>query len=160
MKLRLISIAFVAAMSAGCASYRLPVVGHYDTYSEVLTGEVTRDLQDDSEIVALTLDSSAVTCEGRLYPPDDGWPNEFPLPMRGCLNRLARGTLTCSDGRTLELDWRATQCRTAVGAGFDRDGGILHFMVVEDTDAADLMAAQLTTQSSPNPPLPLAASHQ
>jgi len=159
MKLKLISIALATAALSGCASYGLPVVGHYENYDEVLSGQVVRNLQDDSEMIALTLSNTGVTCEGRLHPPDDGWPNEFPYPLRGCLNRLARGTVACSDGRTLELDWRATQCRTAYGSGFDRDGGILRFMVVSDADAADLMAAQLTTQSSPNPPLPVAASH-
>lgn len=159
MRLRLISFALTGGLLSGCGSYGLPIVGSYDGYNEVLTGQVVRDRNDDSEIVAVTLNNSGITCEGRLYPPDDGWPNEFPSPTRRCLNRLARGTLACSDGRKLEIDWRATQCRIAYGSGFDRDGGTLQFQVLDNANTADATADMLTAQLAPYPPLPLAASH-
>jgi len=150
MKLRLISVGIAAGLLSGCGGlafmnlgmvpavatpavsaaagpvyltgYGLPIVGNYESYNEVFTGRTVRDLGDDSEMVELRLINSGVTCDGRLFPPDDGWPTEWPIGTRNCLNRLVRGTLSCSDGRALELDWRATQCRTAYGQGFDRDG--------------------------------------
>jgi hypothetical protein len=139
-------------------SYVVPIVGNYESYNEVFSGRVTRDLSDDSEVVSIVMTNTGLACEGRLYPPDDGWPTEFPLAMRTCLNRLVQGTLTCSDGRTLELDWRATQCLTAYGAGFDRDGGTLQFMVLDDGVRAAEKAELLITQLEPYPPLPLAAA--
>jgi hypothetical protein len=139
-------------------SYGLPLVGHYESYNEVLYGQVVRSLSDDSEIVALTLANSGATCEGQLFAPDDGWPTEFPLAMRNCLNRLARGTLSCSDGRSLVLEWRATQCQKAYGAGFDRAGGTIQFEVLETSEAAVAKANLLMAQLSPYPTLPLAGS--
>jgi hypothetical protein len=107
-------------------------------------------------MVAVKLANTGVTCEGRLVPPDDGWPTEFPIAMRNCLNRLAHGTLECADGRQMELEWRATQCRTAYGEGFDRDGGTVRFMVLDSTETADSRASILTAQLTSYPPLPLA----
>jgi hypothetical protein len=150
-----VDIASHPEMGPRLVGYVVPIVGNYDSYNEVFSGRVTRDLSDDSEVVALVLNNTGVACEGRLYPPDDGWPTEFPLAMRNCLNRLVRGTLTCSDGRELELDWRATQCRTAYGAGFDRDGGTVQFMVLDDGVRAAEKADMLITQLEPFPPLPL-----
>jgi len=138
--------------------YVVPIVGNYDSYNEVFSGRVARDLSDDSEVVALVMNNTGVACEGRLHPPDDGWPTEFPIATRGCFNRLARGTLTCSDGRKLELDWRATQCRTAYGSGFDRDGGTVQFMVLDDGEEAAAKAKMLITQLETYPPLPLATA--
>jgi hypothetical protein len=136
-------------------SYGLPIVGNYEAYNEVFTGRVMRNLNDDSEVVAVKLANTGVACEGRLVPPDDGWPTEFPIAMRNCLNRLARGTLECADGRRMELDWRATQCRTAYGEGFDRDGGTIHFVVVDSNETAAARARILTAQLTTYPPLPL-----
>lgn len=148
--------AFPMVVTRDLYSYGLPIVGSYESYNELFTGSVVRNLNDDSEMVALRLENTGVTCEGSLNAPDDGWPTEFPIAMRNCLNRLARGTLTCSDGRTMELDWRATQCRTAQGDGFDRDGGTIQFMVVESGDAAAAKARILMAQLTSYPPLPLA----
>jgi hypothetical protein len=148
--------AFPMVVTGDLYSYGLPIVGNYDAYNEVFTGRVVRNLNDDSEMVAVKLANTGVTCEGRLVPPDDGWPTEFPIAMRNCLNRLARGTLECADGRRMELEWRATQCRTAYGEGFDRDGGTVRFMVLDSTETADSRASILTAQLTSYPPLPLA----
>jgi hypothetical protein len=147
--------AFPLVVTGNLFSYGLPIVGSYESYNEVFTGRVVRDLNDDSEVVALQLRNTGATCEGRLHAPDDGWPTEFPIAMRNCLNRLARGTLACSDGRKLELDWRATQCRTAYGEGFDRDGGTIQFMVLDSDDTAAGRAGILTAQLTSYPSLPL-----
>jgi hypothetical protein len=105
--------------------------------------------------VTLRLLNTGATCEGQLRAPDDGWPTEWPIGTRNCLNRIARGTLTCSDGRELVLDWRATQCQVAYGEGFDRDGGTLRFEVLDSRETAADKAKMLTAQLSPYPPLPL-----
>ena len=147
--------AFPMVVTGDLYSYGLPIVGNYESYNESFTGSVVRNLNDDSEMVALRLTNTGATCEGQLRAPDDGWPTEFPIAMRNCLNRLARGTLTCSDGRNLELDWRATQCRTAYGQGFDRDGGTIQFMVLDSGEAAAARAELLVAQLSTYPPLPL-----
>jgi len=184
MKLRLISVGVAAGLLSGCGGlgfmnlgmipavatppvsaaagpvyltgYGLPIVGNYESYNEVFTGRTVRDLGDDSEMVELRLINSGATCDGRLFPPDDGWPTEWPIGTRNCLNRLVRGTLSCSDGRALELDWRATQCRTAYGQGFDRDGGTIQFMVLDSAEAAAAKTDILTAQLTSYPPLPLA----
>jgi hypothetical protein len=144
--------AFPMVVTGDLYSYGLPIVGNYEAYNEVFTGRVMRNLNDDSEAVKLA--NTGVACEGRLSPPDDGWPTEFPIAMRNCLNRLARGTLECADGRRMELDWRATQCRTAYGEGFDRDGGTIHFVVVDSNETAAARARILTAQLTTYPPLP------
>jgi hypothetical protein len=149
--------AFPFVVTGDLSSYGLPLVGNYESYNEVFAGRVVRNLSDDSEMLAIVMNNTGVTCEGRLNPPDDGWPTEFPLAMRNCLNRLARGTLQCSDGRMLELDWRATQCRTAYGEGFDRDGGTVQFMVLDDGERAAAKAQLLIAQLESYPPLPLPA---
>lgn len=133
----------------------IPVVGHYESYNEVIVGRVNRNLRDDGEELELRLVNTAVTCSGKLFPPDDGWPVEWPLAVRNCLNRVARGTVACSDGRELELGWRATQCRTAYGQGFDRDGGTIQFMVLDSDGTAAGMAGTLTAQLTSYPSLPL-----
>jgi len=133
----------------------VPTVGHYESFNEVIVGRVNRNLSDDSEELDLRLVNSGVTCSGKLFPPDDGWPTEWPIATRNCLNRIASGTLTCSDGRELVLDWRATQCRVAYGEGFDRDGGTLRFEVLDNRETAAEKAKLLTAQLTPYPPLPL-----
>jgi len=184
MKLRLISIVLAGGLASGCQgglgfmnlamvpavgtpavgaaalgsdlmSYGSPIVGNYESYNEVFAGNTVRNLQDDSEMVTLRLLNTGATCEGHLRAPDDGWPTEWPIGTRNCLNRLARGTLTCSDGRELVLDWRATQCQTAYGEGFDRDGGTLRFEVLDNRETAAEKAKILTAQLTPYPPLPL-----
>jgi hypothetical protein len=133
----------------------VPTVGHYENYNEVIIGRVNRNLSDDTEELDLRLANSGVTCSGKLFPPNDGWPTEWPIATRNCLNRIARGTLTCSDGRELVLDWRATQCRIAYGEGFDRDGGTIRFEVLDSAETAASKAQLLTAQLSPYTPLPL-----
>lgn len=183
MKLRLISVVAAAGLLSGCAGlgfmnlgmipavgtptvsaaggavhltgYGLPIVGSYESYNEVFTGRTVRDLSDDSEMVAVQLINTGITCDGRLHAPDDGWPTEWPIGTRNCLNRLVRGTLSCSDGRELVLDWRATQCRAAYGQGFDRDGGTIQFAVLDSAEAAAAKTEILTTQLTSYPPLPL-----
>ena len=78
--------------------------------------------------------------------------------LRNCLNRLARGTVECSDGRQLVLDWRATDCQVAFGTGFDKDGGIVQFSVIGDEEKARTSRLNLAAQLEPYPPLPLAVS--
>jgi hypothetical protein len=58
----------------------------------------------------------------------------------------------------LTLRWRATECRTAYGSGFDRDGGPLTFVVGLDPQKAMAQADRLATQLEPYPPLPMAAA--
>ena len=145
-----------AALGSDLMSYGIPIVGNYESYNEVFAGNTVRNLQDDSEMVTLRLLNTGATCEGRLRAPDDGWPTEWPIATRACLNRIARGTLACSDGRELVLDWRATQCQTAYGEGFDRDGGTLRFEVLDNAETAASKAELLTAQLAPYPPLPLA----
>lgn len=136
----------------------IPVVGHYESFNEVIVGRVNRNLSDDSEELAVRLVNSDVTCNGKLFPPDDGWPVEWPIALRNCLNRIARGTLACSDGRELVLDWRATDCRVAYGSGFDENGGVLQFSVDDDEEVAETRYMNLMAQLEPYPPLPLAAA--
>lgn len=183
MRLRLISIVVVTGLLSGCGglaflnlgaapgvatptvsaaaggsdlmSYGLPIVGSYEGYNEVFAGNTVRNLQDDSELVTVRLLNTGAICEGRLRAPDDGWPTEWPIATRNCLNRIARGTLTCSDGRELILDWRATQCQVAYGEGFDHNGGTLNFNVLDSAEAAANRVELLTAQLAPYPPLPL-----
>ena len=134
----------------------IPLVGNYETYNEVLVGRVQRNLSDDSEEVNLVLRNSGVRCAGKLHAPDDGWPTEWPLALRNCLSLTAQGSLRCSDGRELALNWRATECRTAFGSGFDRDGGTLVFTLTADENRAAATSDLLAVQISPFPPLPTA----
>lgn len=136
----------------------IPLVGNYETYNEVIVGRVQRNLTDDSEEIRLLMRNSGVTCFGKIFAPDDGWPTEWPLALRNCLNRTANGTVSCSDGRELALRWRATECRTAYGSGFDREGGTLVFRVMADEQKAAAASDTLAAQLSPYPTLP--ALHQ
>ena len=183
MKLRLTSIVLAGGLASGCQGLGfmnlamaprvgipavaaasldselitygdVSIVGHYESYNEILAGHTVRSLTDESERVALRLLNTGATCEGTLRAPDDGWPTEWPLAFRNCLNRVARGTLKCSDGRELVLDWRATQCRVAYGEGFDRNGGTLRLEVFDNAETAANRAKMLTAQLSPYPPLP------
>ena len=181
MKRRLISLAAAAVAVAGCSpklavvpvtlaapatilwgatnptTYTVKVVGNYETYNEVLLGDVGRSLRDGTELMRVTLRNSGATCTGALTSADD-WPNELPDPVGACLNRIASGTLQCDDGRVLTLRWRATECRTAYGSGFDRDGGTLTFIVGLDPEKATAQAETLAAQLAPYPPLPMAAA--
>lgn len=179
MKRRLISLAIVAIAVGGCSprlavvpatlaapatalwgatnptSYNVKLVGNYEAFNEVFVGDVGRSLRDGTEIVRLTLRSSGTTCSGVLRSADD-WPNELPDPLGVCLSRIANGTVQCADGRELTLSWRATECRTAYGSGFDRDGGTVTFIVGLDDQKVAAQADQLALQLSPYPPLPTA----
>jgi hypothetical protein len=139
----------IAGVSAG-----IPLVGNYETYSEVIVGRVQRNLTDDGEELRLLLRNSGVACSGKMFPPDDGWPIEWPLALRNCLNRVANGTVSCSDGRELAVRWRATECRSAYGSGFDRDGGTFVFRVMADDQQATAASNVLAAQLSPYPALP------
>lgn len=177
MKLKLISLAVAVAALAGCSpklavvpatlaapatalwgatdptSYKVNLVGNYETYNEVFVGTVGRSLRDGTELVRFELRSTGATCAGVLRSADD-WPNELPDPIGACLSRIASGSVQCSDGRELTLNWRATECRTAYGSGFDRDGGTVTFLVGLDDKKAAAQAEQLGIQLSQYPPLP------
>jgi hypothetical protein len=132
----------------------MTLVGHYTAYNEVFIGEVARNLNTDAEEVVLELRNTGVRCSGELQAPDDGWPKELPLAMRNCLSRTARGTLQCTDGRELALDWRAPECRVAYGTGFDKSGGDLLFTVGLASDDAASQYERLAVQLTPYPGLP------
>lgn len=132
------------------------MVGNYDSHNEVFVGDVSRRLQDGVEVVQFTLRNAGATCSGVMEHQDD-WPNELPDPLGTCLSRIAKGSAQCSDGRELALSWRATECRTAFGTGFDRDGGTVTFLLGFDDAQAAAQAEKLAVQLSPFPPLPLVA---
>ncbi|MCU0767486.1 MAG: hypothetical protein MUE39_08945 [Gammaproteobacteria bacterium] len=129
------------------------IVGNYDNYNEVFVGDASRRLLDGLELVQFTLRNSGVTCNGVMEHQDD-WPNELPDPMGVCLSRIAKGSVQCTDGRELALTWRATECRTAFGTGFDRNGGTLTFLLGFDDAQAAVQADKLAVQLSPFAPLP------
>ncbi len=144
-----------AARGAPLGTYGMTLVGYYTTYNEVFIGEVARNLNTDAEEVVLELRNSGVRCSGELYAPDDGWPKEWPLGLRNCLSRTARGTLQCSDGRELALDWRSPECRLAYGTGFDKSGGDLRFTVGLQSDEASSQYERLAVQLTTYPGLPV-----
>jgi hypothetical protein len=144
----------LAARGAPLGTYGMTMVGHYTTYNEVFIGEVARNLSTDAEEVFLELRNTAASCSGELYAPDDGWPKEWPLGMRNCLSRTARGVLKCSDGRELELEWRSPECRVAYGTGYDKSGGMLRFTVGLKSDEALSQYDRLAVQLTPYPGLP------
>jgi hypothetical protein len=177
MKRRLISLAAVAVGVAACAprlavvpavgaapatilwagsnpvTYTAKVVGNYENYNELFVGDIGRSLRDGVELVRLDMRNSGATCTGAMRHADD-WPNELPDPLGVCLSRIANGAVKCTDGRELTLSWRATECRTAHGSGFDRDGGTVTFIIGLDDRKTEAQAAMLANQLSPYPPLP------
>jgi S1-C subfamily serine protease len=101
------------------------VVLWFDQYDEVFTGYATRSsAMLSGSFVDVTNQHGDIRCVGRsmvrVVPPD-------ARPPKRCDGMTGWVDLSCSDGRSLELDVNVEEgCRTGYGRGQDGEGHPLH----------------------------------
>lgn len=103
---RLLLIGAVAALLSGCVKFY--IAGHSEDFADYISGEGEGDPFTGYGTSTIEFAKLKISCSGPYQP--DG-------PNRG-----ARGTLTCSDGRRIELVSRLSSMDTGTGNGTDNLG--------------------------------------
>lgn len=103
---RLLLIGAVAALLSGCVKFY--IAGHSEDFADYISGEGEGDPFTGYGTSTIEFAKLKIRCSGP-YQPDGK-------------NRGARGTLTCSDGRRIELVSRLSSMDTGSGEGTDTLG--------------------------------------
>ena len=142
---------------AGCvgtsgARAPVPLVLWFDEYREVLSGEAYpyHFLQSTSLDVRSRV--SGLRCVGqarpRIVPPD-------ARPPQHCDGMRGDATLTCSDGRSFQLEWISGEsCETGYGKGVDAQGRGFHLAFGGTPEHAEAIAREALDDLARRPPLP------
>jgi len=104
--LRLLLIGSVAALLSGCVKFY--IAGHSEDFADYISGEGEGDPFTGYGTSTIEFAKLKISCSGP-YQPDGK-------------NRGARGILTCSDGRRIELVSRLTSMDAGNGTGTDNLG--------------------------------------
>ncbi|MGH0036775.1 MAG: S1C family serine protease [Myxococcota bacterium] len=131
----------------------ISVVGVFDDYNEVLRGKGMVD--NDLHVHFLDFKGlvSGIRCVGHGRLTHVG---ERTRWNRTCDAVVGVSTVTCSDGRQVELQYELEpDCRSAHGAGKDQYGNLLSFVYGLDLDAAEKSVRAELRRSSARPPLPV-----
>lgn len=110
----------ILLLTVGC-SVQYKVAGSFDNANEVFRGDVVHDLLSGSADVVAVGQNSGIVCRGRSYA------THVPALALGCTGQRGKVDMTCDDGRTLDVDWRADSCTSGSGRGRDRLGNRFSF---------------------------------
>jgi S1-C subfamily serine protease len=130
------------------------VVLWFDQFDEVFTGNATRAAAMLSgSFVDVTNHHRDIRCVGRsvarVVPPD-------ARPPKRCDGMTGSVTLSCSDGRSLELEVNVEEgCRTGYGRGSDDEGHPLHAAFGGTAAHATAMAREAREHLAGSDRLPL-----
>jgi len=147
------AVAF-GVVGAGCGGnpyVRLPFVVKFDSYNEVLVGDVLADRRTGRETILAKAQVSGFQC--------DGVGQVLHIPARSlvgsCSGQTGTVNLRCSDGRVFNGHWKAASCGHGTGSGYDQDGVRIAFTYgmspAEMPEAVD----EAKTAVATNPALPV-----
>ena len=143
---RCISIAlFAAAVSACSVNYK--VAGSFENANEVFRGDINHNLLIGEAEVVATGENSGIVCKGRSYV------THKPVLALGCAGQRGKVDMTCDDGRSLDVDFRAHSCSSGDGRGSDAYGNRFTFAFGLDEQEAEKYIAQRLPQVQQRPAL-------
>jgi S1-C subfamily serine protease len=128
------------------------VVVWYDAYREVLVGAAHARGALQGGFLDVTSRTGHRRCVGpvrpRIVPP------EVDVPSR-CDGLVGLGTLSCSDGREIAVEWRSEEiCGTGYGQGQDDEGREVHMAYGGSPRRAEAIAEEALAQLESLPALP------
>ena len=144
MRLLMLSATLALGLS-GCAQYK--VVGAFDDFNEVFVGDVDANLLLGGGTIKARGEVTGMTCEGSA--------RLTYIPWHGaCHGQRGKASLTCSDGRTIEGDYRAESCTTGTGLGEDDRGNTFVFAFGLDEASARRFVKREMKHAEKKPALP------
>lgn len=142
------------AASASTSGRRpISVVGAFDDYNEVLRGKGVVDLDLHVHFLDFKGLVSGIRCVGHGRVTRMG---ERTRWNESCDAVQGLSTVTCSDGRQVEVQYRVEpDCRSAYGTGQDQFGHTLSFVYGLAPDAAEEAVRAELRRSAARPALPV-----
>jgi S1-C subfamily serine protease len=139
------------AAPAGPGRRTIAVVGAFDDYNEVLRGQGVVDTDLHVHFLDFKGLVSGIRCVGHGKLTEVG---ERTRWNRSCDGVMGVSSVTCSDGRVVEVRYKVeSDCLSAYGAGQDQFGNTLSFVYGFDPEAAETtVRAELRRSSAPPPP--------
>ena len=125
------------------------VAGRFESHNEVFRGDIVHDLSTGTAFIRAKGEVTGIICEGSSYV------TYIPPYSIGCAGQRGKADLVCSDGRTVDTNWRATSCTSGHGRGTDKRGSVFLFAFgLTEKEAEDYVAKALP-KAKKNPPLPV-----
>jgi S1-C subfamily serine protease len=98
-----------------------PLVGKFDNYDEVLSGDVQIDFSTRDAFITVQGRNSKLYCEGLSQMTHD------PLFSVACKGMVNHARFRCTNGKRLTVDWVASTCASGEGTGTDDTGARFAF---------------------------------
>jgi hypothetical protein len=141
----LLALLFTTAVSGCSINYK--VAGSFENANEVFRGDIAHNLLiGQAEVVAIG-ENSGIVCKGRSYV------TYYPPFAIGCAGQRGKVDMTCDDGRTLDVDFRANSCASGDGRGSDAYGNRFTFAFGLDEKEAEKYITQRLPQIQHRPAL-------
>jgi len=144
--IRFLSIVLFAIAASGC-SINYKVAGSFENANEVFRGDINHNLLVGEADVVAKGENSGIVCKGRSYV------THTPVLALGCAGQRGKVDMTCDDGRTLDVDFRANSCASGEGRGSDAYGNRFTFAFGLDEKEAEKYIAQRLPQVQQRPAL-------
>lgn len=124
------------------------VAGKFSSHNEVFVGDIVHDLISGTANIRTKGEVTGITCEG------DSYVTYIPPYSIGCAGQRGKAEFVCSDGRTVDANWRATSCTSGHGRGTDKFGSVFVFAFgLTEKEAEDYVAKALP-KAAKSPALP------
>jgi S1-C subfamily serine protease len=151
--------ALLAAALLGCVApisapspVQVPVVIWFDDFNEVFVGTGTRTSFLQSRPLDIRGRVHGARCVGRadlrIVPPE-------AVPGQRCDGIRGDALLTCSDERTIAIEWWSQEtCLSGYGRGFDSEGHELHLVFGGTPARAEMIVQEALADLATKPVLP------